>query len=94
MIITLSIKNTIGFINGFIPKPKKGDSKLLLSWNKNNNIIIYCVKLSLAKYHLVIYANSALKYYQYLFTFDGTYSQEHYFDGTYLKIFSYYMMKL
>ena len=40
MIIALSIKNNLGFIDGSITKPEGSDTNLLSSWIRNNNEVI------------------------------------------------------
>ena len=39
MLIALSVKNKIPFIDGSLPRPGGTDSDLLNSWMRNNNIV-------------------------------------------------------
>ena len=61
MLIALSVKNKLGFIDGSIPKP--GDTELirLNSWIRNNNIVISWILNSVSKEisASVIYSESA-----------------------------------
>ena len=41
MLIALSIKNKVGFIDGTITKPEGNDMNLLNSWIINNNVVIF-----------------------------------------------------
>ena len=49
MIIGLSVKNKIGFIDGSIPRPDGTDLTLLSSWIRNNNIVITWILNSVSK---------------------------------------------
>ena len=49
MVITLSVKNKIGFIDGSIPHPDGTDVTLLSSWIRNNNIVISWILNSVSK---------------------------------------------
>ena len=40
MLISLSVKNKIGFVDGSISKPDGTDLDLLNSWMRNNNVVI------------------------------------------------------
>ena len=40
MLIALSVKNKLGFIDGSITKPNGADVNLLHSWTRNKNIVI------------------------------------------------------
>lgn len=46
MILTLSIKNKLGFIDGSIPKPTRD---LLPAWTRNNHIVIAWILNSVSK---------------------------------------------
>ncbi|KAL5580773.1 hypothetical protein UlMin_013215 [Ulmus minor] len=49
MLITLSIKNKLGFIDGSIKKPEGNDLNLLNSWIRNNNVVISWILSSVSK---------------------------------------------
>ena len=49
MLIALSIKNKLGFINGSIEKPEANDLNLLNSWIRNNNLVISWILNSVSK---------------------------------------------
>ena len=50
MIIALmSVKNKLGFIDGFISRPDGTDSNLLSSWTRNNSIVISWILNSVSK---------------------------------------------
>ncbi|KAL5546594.1 hypothetical protein UlMin_006281 [Ulmus minor] len=49
MLIALSIKNKLRFIDGSITKPVGNDLKLLNSWIRNNNIVISWILNSIFK---------------------------------------------
>ena len=40
MMISLSVKNKLGFVDGSLPKPDGTDLDLLNSWMRNNNVVI------------------------------------------------------
>mgnify|MGYP000388353246 CR=1 FL=1 len=40
MLISLLVKNKVGFVDGSITKPKGIDSELVDSWVRNNNMFI------------------------------------------------------
>ena len=40
MLITLSVKNKLGFVDGSLPKPDMSDISLLNAWIRNNNVVI------------------------------------------------------
>ena len=40
MLIALSVKNKLGFVDGSIAKPDGSDPQLLNSWRRNNHIVI------------------------------------------------------
>ena len=40
MLIALSVKNKLGFIDGSLPKPDMSDISLLNAWIRNNNVVI------------------------------------------------------
>ena len=40
MVIALSMKNKLGFIDGTIPRLTPGDASLLNAWVRNNNMVI------------------------------------------------------
>ncbi|KAL5560835.1 hypothetical protein UlMin_037046 [Ulmus minor] len=48
MLIALSVKNKLGFIDGSIPKPASTDPNLS-SWIRNNNIVISWILNSISK---------------------------------------------
>ena len=49
MVIALSVKNKIGFIDGSISRPDGTDLTLLSSWIRNNNIVISWILNSISK---------------------------------------------
>lgn len=49
MIIALSAKNKLGFVDGSIPKPDGTDVNLLPYWSRNNNIVISWISNSVCK---------------------------------------------
>ena len=49
MLIALSVKNKLGFIDGSIPKPAASDESLLNSWIRNNNVVISWILNSVSK---------------------------------------------
>ena len=49
MLIALSVKNKIGFIDGSITKPEGNDMNLLNSWIRNNNVVISWILNSISK---------------------------------------------
>ena len=49
MMIALSVKNKLGFIDGSISKPAGNDPNLLSSWIRNNNIVISWILNSISK---------------------------------------------
>ena len=49
MLIALSVKNKLGFINGSIIKPEGNARNLLSSWIRNNNIVILWILNSASK---------------------------------------------
>lgn len=49
MVIALTVKNKLGFINGSIEKPDDSDADLLNSWIQNNNIVISWILNSVSK---------------------------------------------
>ncbi|KAA8536734.1 hypothetical protein F0562_029212 [Nyssa sinensis] len=49
MLIALSVKNKLGFVDGFIPEPQGTDNNLLDSWIRNNNIVISWILNSISK---------------------------------------------
>ena len=49
MLIALSVKNKIGFIDGSITKPEGNDMNLLNSWIRNNNVVISWILNSVSK---------------------------------------------
>lgn len=48
MVIALSVKNKLGFVNGLISRPS-GDDPLFSSWIRNNNIVISWILNSVSK---------------------------------------------
>ncbi|KZV54315.1 hypothetical protein F511_34689 [Dorcoceras hygrometricum] len=61
MLIALSVKNKIGFIDGSIAQPDSSDPVLLNSWHRNNNIVISWILNSVSKEisASIIFAESA-----------------------------------
>ena len=61
MLIGLSVKNKLGFIDGSITKPEGTDLDLLNSWTRNNNIVISWILNSVSKdiFASIIYVDSA-----------------------------------
>ncbi|KAL5565662.1 hypothetical protein UlMin_028826 [Ulmus minor] len=61
LLIALSVKNKLGFIDGSIPKPQGNDPNLH-SWIRNNNIVISWILNSVSKEisASIIFSNSAL----------------------------------
>ena len=61
MIIALSMKNKLGFIDGSIARPDGSDLNLLRSWTRNNNIVISWILNSVSKEisASIIYSDSA-----------------------------------
>ena len=49
MLIALSVKNKLGFIDGSIPKPDSSNLPLLNSWIRNNNVVISWILNSVSK---------------------------------------------
>ncbi|KAL5581465.1 hypothetical protein UlMin_013907 [Ulmus minor] len=49
MLIALSVKNKLGFIDGSITKPESNDLNLLNSWIRNNNVVISWILNSVSK---------------------------------------------
>ncbi|KAL5538899.1 hypothetical protein UlMin_046251 [Ulmus minor] len=49
MLIVLSVKNKLGFIDGSIEKPEGNDINLLNSWIRNNNVVIPWILNSVSK---------------------------------------------
>ena len=49
MLIALSVKNKLGFIDGSISKPEGTDPNLLNSWIRNNNVVISWLLSSVSK---------------------------------------------
>lgn len=49
MMIALSVKNKLGFIDGSISRPSTADPDLLTSWIRNNNIVISWILNSVSK---------------------------------------------
>ncbi|KAL5552462.1 hypothetical protein UlMin_039863 [Ulmus minor] len=49
MLIALSVKNKLGFIDGSITKPEGNDLNLLNSWIRNNNVVISWILNSVSK---------------------------------------------
>ena len=49
MLIALSVKNKLGFIDGSIPKPNISDLPLFNSWIRNNNMVISWILNSISK---------------------------------------------
>lgn len=66
MIIALSVKNKLGFVDGSISKPIDSDSNLLSSWKRNNNIVISWILNSVSKdiSASIIFAESASEIWQ------------------------------
>lgn len=66
MVIALSVKNKLGFVDGSIPKPDDSDPNLLVSWKRNNNIVISWILNSVTKEisASIIFADSALHIWQ------------------------------
>jgi len=40
MLIALSVKNKLGFVNDSISRPPSDDPNVLIAWIRNNNIVI------------------------------------------------------
>ena len=53
MLIALSVKNKVGFIDGSIKKTKGNDLILLNSWIRNNNVVISWILNSFLKRFLL-----------------------------------------
>ena len=49
MMIALSVKNKLGFIDGFLAKPDSSDLPLLNSWIRTNNVVISWILNSVSK---------------------------------------------
>ncbi|KAL5852229.1 hypothetical protein ACOSQ3_007347 [Xanthoceras sorbifolium] len=49
MLIALSDKNKLGFVNGTLNKPEGTDPSLLNSWIRNNNVVISWILSSVSK---------------------------------------------
>ncbi|XP_068643006.1 uncharacterized protein [Aristolochia californica] len=49
MLIALSVKNKVGFVDGFIPEPQSVDPILLNSWTWNNNMVLSWILNSVSK---------------------------------------------
>ena len=63
MLIALSVKNKLGFVDGAISKPSGNDSELLNSWLRNNNIVIAWILNSVSKeiFASVLYSDSVFE---------------------------------
>lgn len=63
MIIALSVKNKLGFIDGSISKPEDNNSELMNCWIRNNSIVISWILNSISKEISVsvIYASSVVE---------------------------------
>ena len=61
MLIALSVKNKLGFIDGSIQRPDGTNLPLLSSWIRNNNIVISWILNSMSKdiSASIIFSNSA-----------------------------------
>ncbi|XP_068645181.1 uncharacterized protein [Aristolochia californica] len=61
MLIALSVKNKVGFVDGSIPEPQSVDPILLNSWTRNNNMVLSWILNSVSKEisASVIFATSA-----------------------------------
>lgn len=49
MLIALSVKNKIGFIDGSIIQPTGNDDNLMAAWMRNNNVVISWILNSVSK---------------------------------------------
>ena len=58
MIIALSVKNKLGFIDGSISRPDGTDSNLLSSWTRNNSIVISWILNSVSS---ILFSDTALE---------------------------------
>ena len=63
MMIALSMKNKLGFIDGSLPKPTSTDENLLSSWIRNNYVVISWILNSASKDILasIIFSESAVE---------------------------------
>ena len=69
MVIALSVKNKIGFIDGSILRPDGTDATLLSLWIKNNNIVISWLLNFVSKEisASILFSNSAFKMWNDLY---------------------------
>ena len=58
MIIALSVKNKLGFIDGSISRPDGTESNLLSSWTRNNSIVISWILNSVSS---ILFSDTALE---------------------------------
>lgn len=49
MLIALSVKNKVGFIDGWLPKPNSSDVVMYNSWMRNNNLVISWILNTVSK---------------------------------------------
>lgn len=61
MILALSVKNKVGFIDGSISKPPGTDLNLVNAWFRNNNVVIFWILNSISKdiFGSVIFSETA-----------------------------------